>query len=213
MVKRKDLYRYSKMFPVISNIIYFILALYISVKTVCLNSCGSKRGFPLGLTTFALGLITVFLILAGVFSILYHMNTPAYKEEPSYQDTDRYKSALNLDSGFAMSASLIALIILVIYGFHYKPLDMFRNSNLYFLVIFLVLSIISYIGAGVFWNVSYDECKLADENGDGNSIGKPCFKDYQNLYNMYHTTWHLFIGFSGFFWVWLFFDLMKPRLK
>jgi len=213
MVKRNELYTYSKLFPVISNLIYFILALYISVKITCLNRCGISKAWPLGMTTFALGLITLFLVLSGIFSILYHMNTPAFKDEPYYQDSNAYQDSLNLDSGFAMTSSLIALIILIVYGIYFKTTDMFFNSNMYFLIVFIVLSIVSYIGAGVFWRVSYDECTIEEVENGQNKIGKPCFRDYQNLYNMYHTSWHLFIGFAGFFWAILFFELITPRLK
>lgn len=208
MVKRNQLYTYSKLFPVISNVIYFFLAIYIAFRTVWLNCCITRKStHELGMITFALSLLTLLLILAGIFSILYHMNTPAYTEIPHYQDTNEYEEALNLDSGFAMTSSILALIILIVYGIYYKTFDMFKNTNFYFLIIFVALSVISKVGAGVFWNVSYEECRHEEE------IKKPCFKDYQNLYNMYHTSWHLFIGFAGFFWAILFFDLIIPRLN
>ena len=110
MVKRKDLYRYSKLFPVISNLIYFVLACYITVKTICLNKCGIDTSPTLGLITTALVILILLICLSGGFSIYYHMNTPAYHAEPRYENTRNYKESLSLDSGFALTSSLISLL-------------------------------------------------------------------------------------------------------
>lgn len=210
VVPRNDLYRYSKLYPVLSNVIYFFLAAYIIVKTICLSRCKNKAdNKTYALTIALLVIISIFIILSGIFSIVYHMNTPGYTEIPKYGETEKYKESLSLDSGFAMTSAIIALIALIVYSINYKSWEMFMNSNFWALVAFSVVSIFSYVGAGVFWKAGYQECENIENKQEK---GTPCFKDYQTLYNMYHSSWHLFIGFAGFFWIWLFFDLMKPRL-
>jgi len=213
-VKRNDLYFFSKLFPVLSNVIYFILGAYILFKAVypwaCLNTNLNVVNFDLKVFTTILIILSIFIFLSGSFSIYYHMHTPAYQNIPDYEESEEYKQALSLDSSFALISSLMALLILIVYCSYYKTTDLFRNSNFYLLVVFIALSIASYIGAGKFWKISYTECERIENN---NNMGTPCFKDYQTLYNMYHTSWHLFIGFAGFVWIWLFLDVMKPRLK
>ena len=193
-------YSYSKLNPIISNVIYFILAFY-SIGCVLKNSdlklktTKYNKTVNIILITFA-----VLSILAGSLSINYHQHTPAFTENPEYHETEQYKVALGLDNGFALTFAFFALLIWIIYfGWSlmklkgYDKFNLIFDGNFWMAILFLTLSLLSYFGAGIFWRSSKDECEDAEFLG--------CFKTHQKEYNVYHSFWHLFSGFAGFFWV------------
>ena len=200
-------YQYSKIYPVVSNIVYFILSIYAfgaGVKPwVCHVS--PKNKLNLQLFTTVLVIFSILALLAGSFSIDYHLKTPSWEANPSAKHNEGYHESLHLDMGFASTLFIYGFVALIVYMVYFKNVKgVLLNGNFWMGVFFSIASIISYIGANKFDTDSHNEC-------DDEQLG--CFKNYQTIYNMYHAAWHLLSGFSGFFWVLVICDMNKNLFK
>ena len=182
-------YNYSKLYPVISNIIYFIILLYAIAIIIKKSSHKDKLSVIL---MVILAIFSILSLLAGIFSVIYHLNTPSWEVNPETKQKEQFKKSLDLDKGFALILFIYGLLVLlglIVYTRQFKYI--FLNPNFWMGIIFAILSILSYTLATTFDKKSY-QCSEGD-------IG--CFKRYQNIYNMYHSAWHLLSGFSAIFWI------------
>lgn len=186
-----------KLYPVWSNFIYFITAIYaitLSYVSFCLK-------YKLKFTLFAV--YGIILILTGLFSILYHMNTPSWTGNPDTKNTEKYKKYLLLDQGFALTLLIYSLLFLFgilgrrIYLIRHNFLKLFvktfqdipRDVNLYLSILFFVLSFIFY-GMGTTHVKLTEDCKK-----------DVCVGTNLDSYDIFHSNWHIFTSIALIFWI------------
>lgn len=185
-----------KIYPVWSNVIYFVAAFYAFFI--------SLRSFSLKLK-FALFLLYAFIILfAGIFSIMYHVNTPSWTGNPDLVYTERFEKWLNLDQAFAILVVVYSALFFVYrIGVYYwnigigslrgKPLckkvPFLFDPNFALSLLFIVLSVIFYGIAHNHFDKTSDCKKTA------------CVHINLDSYDIFHSNWHIFTSIALIFWL------------
>ena len=195
------------LYPVWSNFVYFIAGIYALVISLILftipsPSTSTKTKILLG-SSFLLYACLIFL--TGIFSIIYHQNTPSYIGKFNTHKTKEYKKWLNVDCGFALTL-LVYSILLVLFEFivlgQNKDIKnfikfIFCNINFYFTLLFLILSSIFYFIAGNHHTQAHN-C-IRDKQGQENKDN--CFSDNLDAYDILHSNWHIFTSLGLIFWI------------
>ena len=186
-----------KLYPVWSNFIYFIAGIY-SIVVGIYASCNKYKIYDKIIMFFLFGLI---LIATGTASIIYHLNTPSWTGDPETVETDKYKTTLKIDKGFAITSIIAALLL-----FSYRMTQIFLQTNLWYVliitldptfilaVLFIILSIIFFVIAKDHNHDAINNCK--EQNNKEN-----CFSDSIDAYDIFHSNWHIFTSIAAIFWI------------
>ncbi len=113
-------------------------------------------------------------------------------------ENENYKLWVELDTNFATFLGVVILVIFLIrmffiyknYTFNTFPL--WKDSSLYLAILFGIISIIFYVLAHEYNKNAIHNCK-----------NDKCFSQNLDAYDIFHSNWHLFTGFSIFFWIML----------
>lgn len=177
-----------KLYPVWSNFIYFIAALY--------SIFISFRYKLKRLDRVLFFIFGVIILLTGAFSIKYHLTTPSWTNNQHITDTERFKKWLTYDQSFAIIVVIYALLFLIYrivihyYNNNHKGLlPLFYDSNFYLSILFIILSFVFYmIALGHHENAT--ECNHVN-----------CFHTNLDSYDIFHSNWHIFTSIGLIFWI------------
>lgn len=216
-----ELYNLTKLNPAISNIMYIVLCIYTLILVGRIYFTNNKKK-TLNLyfvepkvTTIIMAVLTIFAGLSGLsgcLSIIYHLETPGHELDPYVIHDSDYKSALDADTISALIYGFYALLVIflyvcwsLIYLKNSDRINLFKDINFWVALLFIIFSGISYTTAKVLWINSFKHCNISNDTDRNYLKDKPliedCFTDWQDGYNTYHSFWHIFSGFAGFFWV------------
>jgi len=187
-------------FSVWSNFMYFIAAIYTFTLFLKLHK--------FYLYKYIFLILSILIFLAGIFSILYHVHTPSFTQNRKIIDTEIYDQYLDLDQGFALTVLIFSLFALFIITYCKWPIFrtieikcFFNNSNLYFAVLFVILSTVFYVLGGAYNKQSLN-CKR-----------QKCFERRIDGYDIFHSNWHIFTGMTMIFWNTFLYYLILLKLK
>lgn len=193
-----------KLYPVWSNFIYFIAGMYSLFYTfVVFKNDKYNRKYE---RIVLFGIFGIILIFTGIFSIIYHLNTPSWKEDPTYIQESEFKKSLNVDSSFAITTTVWALFMFAYIIFtQYTKLGMkslfihLINPSFGLSILFIILSIIFYSIAHNYYTKSI-EC--GDKNTKkGKDYIELCFSQNSDAYDIFHSNWHIFTSIAAIFWI------------
>lgn len=183
-----------KLYPVWSNFIYFIAALYaffIGMNTKIRLKC------------FSFLIYAIIILLTGIFSIVYHLNTPSWTNNQYVNNSRKFKKWLMMDQIFAIILLLYSFFFLVFrigqLYYHqkvsnsflqwFKKLPLWRDGNFYLSILFIVLSLVFYLIAS---NHNHDASECQHMN---------CFHNNLDAYDIFHSNWHIFTSIALLFWI------------
>lgn len=215
-------YYHSKLYPLWTNFIYGAIAFYSLIKAIK-YMCVIDRKNTNPTHVLKCVLFFVFFIMSSVscgFSIHYHSLSPSSNICNEYQFTDEeYKESLEQDETsskiLAIYSSIIIFVIFVTKGFQLwknwktpdKPipfcmfpiesLSLQDAINILFAVCFIIGGMLCLQKGREYYRKAR-EC--VNEKPSDISI-EECRKENLNVYNMYHSFWHILTGFAGFFWI------------
>lgn len=187
-----------RIYPVWSNFIYFIAGLYSLILGFQLPIVIDKSFLFL---TFGL-----LLIFTGSFSIVYHMNTPSWTNNPKYINDEEFHKWLKVDSGFAITTVVFAIFMLLFRISMFHPIyrkykytfiqyifcyPLFRDPNFWLSLLFIILSVTFYYLAHGYNLQATTECKNK----------RKCFNTNIDSYDILHSNWHIFTSIAGLFWI------------
>lgn len=221
-----ELYFHSKLYPMWTNFIYAAISLYSAIKAVkygfiiwCPNN---EHNIIDDIKLVIFSVFSIWALITTVFSFIYHGLSPSSHICNDYQfDNEEYKKALTNDEFFSQGLAIGSFVIVGIVFFSkltayfrgtLNKLDSKIKYNPYTGIIINaidgqdILNVIFAIGFIVggykcfYKAVEYykkaRECKTTEDI----SV-EECRKEYLNVYNMYHSFWHILTGFAGFFWI------------
>lgn len=189
-----------KLYPVWSNFIYFIAALYaIALALKQIKWLDRILFFVFG----------VLILITGVFSIVYHLHTPSWTNNQNITETKRFKKWLSFDQSFAIVVGVYAILFLlyrILYTHWYihslrnfKTFPLWLNTNFYLSLLFILLSVIFYLMANAY---NHDAVNCAKHNLN-------CFHNNLDAYDIFHSNWHIFTSILMIFWI----SLLKNTYK
>lgn len=220
----KPPYQISKLNPALSNVMYFILFIYswtLAIKFYVSKNKGRTLIGNLTVIDFIATLLLLFgflSVLSGCLSIWYHTETPHFEDDPFATEEPEYEDAFNADQGSALTYGIFSLVVIFLYliwscwRFNNvkDKLNLFLDINFWVALIFLIFAGISYSLAGYFWIRSEQHCPPNVDMCDPEKL--ILFRNESRAYNVYHSFWHVFSGFAGFFWVILVMTTFKEHL-
>lgn len=168
-----------KLFPVWSNVLYFVAAVFSLVLAACSSY---KAVFVLFFLLFA---------FTGSFSVVYHLNAPGWAMRPG--GNGGYRKWLAADESLSITTVVVALLATAwkVYAF---PGRSSRDSNLYFAVIFAIVAVVFYSIAHGYLHHATKKCPEEERRRD-------CFIQNTQPYQLYHGAWHLFTGVASLFFL------------
>lgn len=176
-----------KLFPVWSNFIYFIAGIYALIV--------SYR------KSIWFGVFGVLILLTGIFSIVYHVNTPSWTGEIQTTKSDEYHKWLKVDQSFAIILLIYSILFFVSriiqlrLNLKTKMLKFVTNNNFLLAILFLILSIIFYC-------MSHRHIVDASGCNATASHGKQfCIHGNLDAYDIFHSNWHIFTSIGLIFWI------------
>lgn len=170
----------SKVYPVWTNILYFIAScysLYIS------RTFKDNRYYYYAFLIYAL-----LLLLTGIFSIIYHVNTFSFTLS-SHNETDTWSM---LDQSFAILTVVypILLFFLVVYLKKRTHVD----ENFFLTIVFIILSIVFYVlSSHSLEELHRHDCTMTPRKAK-------CTEELYK-YDIFHSNWHIFSAMAIIFWL------------
>ncbi len=196
-----------KLYPVWSNGLYFVSGIYAIILGIFQNFFNKKFVYTsefkfssskniqkyFNKHNAAFIFLGLLIIGAGISSIFYHLHTPSWYgfDIPRDDYEDEYKKLLALDMTFAIASIVFASFFLVERGFHSRCFfkNVFKDPNLYMTILCIALSITFFFIAGNHSH-SASECN-----------NKKCFDKDIDVYDIFHSNWHIFAAFGSIFWI------------
>lgn len=195
-----------KLYPVWSNGLYFVSGIYSIILGIfqdffnrkCLYTSELKFSTPNTIKKYftkynaSFIFLGILIISAGLCSIFYHLHTPSWYgfEIPRDDYEDEYKKLLVLDMTFAILSIAFATLFLIERGLHSRCFrKILKDPNFYLTFLCITLSLVFYFIAGNH-NNSANECAT-----------KKCFDKDIDVYDIFHSNWHIFAAFGSIFWI------------
>lgn len=181
-----------KIYPVWSNFIYFIAGCYafvISIRSLLSTKNKNTRKGILFL------LYAIIILLAGIFSIVYHVHTPSWTGDPEIIETNEFDIWLKLDQTFAILivvySFLFFLFQILLYYIKNKklPKELLFDPNFSLSILFIILSFVFYGIAHKHFDQT-SECTI-----------KHCVNINLDSYDIFHSNWHIFTSVALIFWI------------
>lgn len=187
-----------RLYPVWSNFIYFVAGLY----AICVSYSSKDESKLKTALFFVFGVLLTF---TGGFSVSYHMNTPSWEDNPETIQNHNFKESLAIDKGFSITLIVYGLLfffyrLFVTFFAHNGALwkyQLFHDPNWWFSLLFIILSVVFYFLAEYSFNQATGQCvKKTNEEKMMN-----CFTDHIDVYDIFHSNWHIFTSLVGLFWI------------
>lgn len=182
------------LYTVWSNFIYEIVGLY----SIAIAFSFKKFDFAI---FFMFGVI---VIITGIISIVYHLRSPSYTNEPNSVNNSTYQILMEVDKGFAITTGIYALLLFfyrIVYTFEKSPdffqYKLFKDPNFWFSLLFIILSGVFYFLGTHSYNIATKQC--IEEKQQDKIMS--CFTNHTNTYDIFHSNWHIFTSISGLFWL------------
>lgn len=181
-----------KKYPIWSNFLYFLAALYAGIISI---STLTIKKYTLNEKSIMFGIFSILLLLTGLFSIIYHIHTPSWTENPEVINTQEFNTWLNVDKAFASTLTAFALFFLALRIYKRRSKLIFYDSNFWFAILFIILSLTFYIIADNHGSNALD-CKQKNKQ----KLEK-CFNTNIDGYDIFHSNWHIFTSIAAIFWI------------
>jgi hypothetical protein len=173
-----------KIYPIWSNFIYFIAAIYsliIAINAYCIKM-KSK--------TILFTLYSILIMLTGIMSIVYHTNTPSWTNDATVIETQKFKMLLKNDQVFAITLCIISLLFLFYRVYVLKSiLPFIFDPSFSLAILFFVLS-------GIFYGISDHHFKQTSD-----CSRQKCVNVNLDAYDIFHSNWHIFTSIGIIFWI------------
>lgn len=191
-------------YPIWSNFIYFISAIYAFAVGIFYPISKPYKGLFI--------ILGVIIFLAGLFSVLYHIETPSHKHDSTAIHSEEYTRYSDLDVNFAilLCSYMVVLFLFVLITTLYKHLyktgvnyyipiigpnklisyPLFKEPSFYLTILFAIIGIVFYVISNDYGYKSIHKCN--------NDI---CFTKYTEAYDIFHSNWHLFTGVMTLFFI------------
>lgn len=164
-----------KHYPVWSNFIYFVSGLYVLMLGI-------------GYSRLEFIIYSIVILLTGIFSILYHLNTPSYTGNQDTWNSKKYKNFMLLDQIFACLVVVLSFILFLWRGY-LKTFWIYLDSRDFYLsILFIILACIFYV-IGTKHNKKAKDCNKT-----------VCFDTQLDAYDIFHSNWHIFTSIGLIFW-------------
>jgi magnesium-transporting ATPase (P-type) len=196
-----------KFYPLWSNFIYFFAFLYSLIIAIATqqkikqtNGNGNGNGTESKYKIFYFSIMSLFILLTFIASMVYHCYTPSFTENKNANETKEFKISLIADKIMAGSSIFIAAIIFIVRIIKIKTtktnktnnwFPLFKDPNFYWLILFIILSIICWVIAG----------DHVDEATNDEECDDQCFNVNLDAYDIFHSNWHIFAGLAAIFYL------------
>lgn len=161
-----------------TNLIFFITSIYTLSIAPTLKSYYRYIFLLLGIA----------ILINGLVSVLYHCNTPSYHDHDiTIRESEKYIHSCNMDISISMIIFLFSVSIIAIRTRYIGLNKLLGIKTLYLTLLFLALSAVFY-GIGLKYDHNSDQCNT-----------RTCFELNLGYYDIFHSIWHIFIGFTLLF--------------
>lgn len=177
-----------KIYPIWSNFIYFVASIYSLI--IAINAYCHIPRYNMKLKSILFTLYSIIIMLTGIMSIVYHVNTPSWTNNPDIVETDKFKMLLKNDQIFAILLATVSLLFLIYRLWVIKRvLPFVLDPSFSLAVLFFVLS-------GIFYGISDHHFKQTSD-----CPRQKCVNVNLDAYDIFHSNWHIFTSIGIIFWI------------